>query len=301
MGSTRSGLALEPAPRQKAPLALRPPRANDPMSQSPLPVIRLVCVDVDGTLVGASGTVPPSIWQRVDDLRARGVHFCLCSGRPAFGVTRGYAERLDPAGWHVFQNGASVVHLPSGESRSRPLPEPYVAALIARARTHGRLLELYGDTEYTVEQDHARTRAHAALLGLPFVPRPFEARTEVVVRAQWLLTPQTLDPVLAEPHFDLEVVPSTSPVMPDTIFVNLTAQGVNKGTGIEIVAQALQIPLAEVMMIGDAGNDLPALARVGHPVAMGNGSPAVKAAARTVVGDVDDLGLLEALALVTPP
>lgn len=268
---------------------------------SSVPAIRLVCIDVDGTLVGASGVVPPSIWQRVADLRARGVHFCLCSGRPAFGVTRGYAELLDPTGWHVFQNGASVVHLPSGESRSRPLQGPYVADLIARARTHGRLLELYGDTEYIAEQDHPRTRAHAALLGLPFVPRAFEARTEPVVRAQWLLTTETFGPVLAEPHFDLEVVPSTSPVMPDTIFVNLTAHGVNKGTGIETVAQALQIPLLQVMMIGDAGNDLPALARVGHPVAMGNASPAVKAAARTVVGNVDDLGLLEALALVTPP
>lgn len=268
---------------------------------SPSPVIRLVGIDVDGTLVGASGVVPHVVWQRVADLRAQGVHFCLCSGRPAFGVTRGYAEQLDPAGWHVFQNGASVVHLPSGDSRSRPLPEPHLAALIDRARAHGRLLELYGDTEYTVERDHPQTRAHAALLGLPFVPRSFQARVEPVVRAQWLLTPQTLDPVLAEPHFDLEVVPSTSPVMPDTIFVNLTAHGVHKGTGIETVAQALQIPLEQVMMIGDAGNDLPALARVGHPVAMGNASPAVKAAARTVVGHVDDLGLLQALALVAPP
>lgn len=265
------------------------------------PLIRLVGIDVDGTLVGASGEVPAPIWERIEALRHQGVHFCLCSGRPAFGVTRGYAERLDPTGWHVFQNGASVVHLPSGASRSRPLPEVYIATLIERARSKGRLFELYGDTEYTVERDDPRARAHAALLGLPFRPQAFETRTQPVVRAQWLLTAETLGPVLAEPHFDLEVVPSTSPVMPETIFVNLTAAGVNKGSGIETVAQVLQIPLLEVMMIGDAGNDLPALARVGHPVAMGNASPAVKAAARTVVGDVDDLGLLQALALVAPP
>lgn len=261
-------------------------------------MIRLVAIDVDGTLLGASGEVHPKIWARVEALRARGVHFCLCSGRPAFGVTRGYAERLDPAGWHVFQNGASVVNVATGAARSQPIPGGTVATLIQRARQAGRLLELYGDTEYTVERDAPETRAHAALLGLPFEPRPFEAHRQGVVRAQWLLNRTTLAPVLAEPHPGLEVVPSGAPAMPQTVFVNLTAAGVSKGSGVEVVARALGLDLQEVMMVGDAKNDLPALTRVGFPVAMGNAEPEVQAVARRVVGHVDDLGLLEALALV---
>src|SRR5512133_143069 len=121
-------------------------------------MIRLVCVDVDGTLVGSSGTVLPRVWAAAERVRASGVRLAVCSGRPAFGVARDYAARLDPEGWHVFQNGASVVHLPSGRSLSRSLAPDLVAALVARARRTGRTLELYTDSTYAFENVSAATR-----------------------------------------------------------------------------------------------------------------------------------------------
>jgi hydroxymethylpyrimidine pyrophosphatase-like HAD family hydrolase len=42
-------------------------------------------------------------------------------------------------------------------------------------------------------------------------------------------------------------------------------------------------------------NDLEGMKTVGFPVAMGNGEPEVRRAARCVVGAVDDGGLAEAL------
>src|SRR5918912_1929288 len=97
-------------------------------------MLDLVCIDVDGTLVGSSGTVAPETWAAAERARAHGMRLAICSGRPAFGTTREYAERLDPDGWHVFQNGASVVHLPSSEWRSVPLAAPAVDRLVDRAR-----------------------------------------------------------------------------------------------------------------------------------------------------------------------
>jgi hydroxymethylpyrimidine pyrophosphatase-like HAD family hydrolase len=51
------------------------------------------------------------------------------------------------------------------------------------------------------------------------------------------------------------------------------------------------------MYVGDAGNDLPALQIVGHPIAMGNGDPAVRAIAARTVGDVESGGLMQAIEL----
>lgn len=262
-------------------------------------MVRLICIDVDGTLVGSSGTVLPAIWSAVERVRSAGIRLALCSGRPAFGITRDYAARLDPQGWHVFQNGASVLHLSSGESRSSRIADATVALLIERARRTGRTLELYTDKEYAVESSSERARAHARLLGVPFTPRPFDSLTGAIVRAQWVVGLEE-EAVLREPHPELTVSSSTSPVMPDTRFINLTPAGVDKASAVLLVAAQYGVPPAEVMMVGDGANDLGALRAVGFPVAMGNAEPEVRAATRARVGHVDEAGLAEALLLALP-
>lgn len=280
------------------PLVLRPlvlvvPNAlneNDHM-------VKLVCIDVDGTLVGSSGVVSPGIWSAAEGARARGLRLAICSGRPAFGLARGYAERLDPDGWHVFQNGASVMHVASGESRSRGLSARAVEQLVETAHATGRILELYTDAEYAVESGNERARRHAGLLGVPFHPRPFQSLHGRIVRAQWLLAMEEAEGVLAEPHEEIHLSLSHSPVMPDTAFVNMTAPGADKASAVRELAEAYGVPMDEVMMVGDGLNDLRALGVVGHSVAMANAEPEVLAVARYRVGHVDGDGLVEALDL----
>ena len=264
-------------------------------------MIRLVCIDVDGTLVGSSGVVHPDVWRAAERARAAGIRLAICSGRPAFGVTGDYARRLDAGGWHIFQNGASVVHLPTGRSLSARLAPETVAMLVDRAHRARRLLELYTDHDYAFESPSAaateRALAHAALLGVPFDPRPFASLRGAVVRAQWLVPHAELDAVVVEPHPGLEVSPSTSPAMPDTRFVNLTPAGVDKGSAVRAVAAEYGLPLAEVMFVGDGWNDAAAMRLVGCPVAMANAEPEARLAARRCVAHVDEGGLVEALEL----
>jgi Cof subfamily protein (haloacid dehalogenase superfamily) len=261
-------------------------------------MIDLICIDVDGTLVGSSGTVPDEVWTTADRLRARGVRLAICSGRPAFGITRGYAERLDAGGWHVFQNGSSVVHLPTGRSLSTPLGADNVRALVARARETGRILELYTDDGYVEETGSDRARRHAGLLGLEYQQRSLDAIDPArVVRAQWLIDPSETDAIVAEAGPALHLSPSIAPIMPDTVFLNITAAGVDKAFAVRAVARAYGVALDRVMMVGDGFNDAEAMRAVGFPVAMGNAEPAARAVARHHVAHVDEGGLTEALEL----
>ena len=258
-------------------------------------MLDLVFIDVDGTLVGSSREVSPAVWAGIDRARERGLRLALCSGRPAFGATQEFAKRLGPRGWHVFQNGASIVHAGTGESRSARMPRAALDMLIERSRRLGRSLELYADDEYAVEPDSDRARRHAELLKIEYAPRPFESLREPVVRAQWLLAQGEDGAVLAEPHAGLTLSPSLAPAMPDTIFVNITPAGVDKGSAVRAVAEAYDVRLDRVMYVGDGRNDAVAMREVGVPVAMANAEDEAIAAASHVVRDVDDDGLLDAL------
>jgi Cof subfamily protein (haloacid dehalogenase superfamily) len=271
--------------------------------------VQLICIDVDGTLVGTLGTVPAAVWRMAARLRDAGVRLAVCTGRPGFGDALAYARQLDAEGWHVFQNGASVVRA-GGASRSAGLLPGAVDALVEVAGRTGWPLELYADDRYVVwpgaDPSDDRAWRHSALLGVPYPQRALDALARdvdgAVVRAQWLVTHADVAAVLAEPVAGTRMLPSTSPVMPETAFVSVVADGVDKVVGVNTVAAAYGVPLARVMFVGDGANDAMAMAAVGaaggFPVAMGNAEPEAIAASRRVVGDVDAGGLAEALALV---
>jgi Cof subfamily protein (haloacid dehalogenase superfamily) len=258
-------------------------------------MIGLVGIDVDGTLIGKSGQVAPRVWEAVELARAKGIRLALCSGRPAFGRAVEYARRLDARGWHAFQNGASIVNLPTGQSRSVPLPPEAVTTFIAKARTDGAVLELYSDRDWVEESSAPWAVAHAELLGVRFEPRTFESLDGPVVRAQWLLTSEQATQFMSQPHPGLEVSQSTSPLMPGTQFVGFTRDGVSKASAMRTIAREYGIAMQNVMYIGDSGNDIPALRVVGHAIAMANSDPAVLEVAERVVAHVDDGGVADAL------
>lgn len=259
--------------------------------------VRMVCLDVDGTMLGESGTVRDAVWHAVETARRAGIHLTMCSGRPGFGVTRELAHRVNATGWHCFQNGASIVRLHDGQSQSAVLHDDIIRMLISRAREKNRLLELYTDTHYVTESESHVARVHAEVLGLPYAPQPYESLSPPIVRAQWIVPHHELDALVAEPHEGLEISPAMGPALPDQVFVNLTRRGVDKGYALRVIAAEYGVALDEVMYVGDGFNDTPALGIVGWPVAMGNAEPVAKALAAHIVADVESDGVAEALAM----
>lgn len=263
-------------------------------------MIPLICIDVDGTLVGSSKIVTEAVWSAVDQALERGQHLALSTARGAFGSSWEMAQRLDPSGWHVFHNGGAVVNTGSGHVKSDGLSREAIAEL-RRLESDDWFLELYAATAYVVESASAVSVDHAALMGLPFEPGSFNtflSEHDTIVRGQMVVPASDIAEVSKQIEpLGLSVSSATSPIMAGTAFVSITKPGITKATGIQTICESLDLTIDQVMMIGDGLNDLPAIEAVGHPVAMGNAEDAVKARAKHVVPSVDEDGVVDALAL----
>lgn len=266
-------------------------------------MIQLICIDVDGTLVGASGIVADEVWDAVDAALDRGQHLALSTARGAFAASWEMAKRLDPSGWHVFHAGGATVHTGTGDTRQHTLTDEQVSTAMSVADEHGWILELYSPADYAIEDETDIAVEHAGLMGVPYVKTAldeFIARGEHIVRVQFVV-PEAQIPDVHEAAggLGLAITSATSPIMPGTAFVSATQAGISKATGIAQICADLGLSIDDVMMVGDGLNDMPAIEAVGHPVAMGNAAAEVKAAARYHVAPVSEHGVAEALELST--
>jgi Cof subfamily protein (haloacid dehalogenase superfamily) len=245
--------------------------------------------------------VTEGVWDAVDQAVGRGQHLALSTARGAFASSWEMAQRLDPAGWHVFHAGGATVHTGTGESRAHSLSSEQLDASIDVATERRWVLELYSADDYAVALENELSVGHARLLGAPFVTRDLEtfiSSAGPVVRAQFVVPESAIPDVRqALDNVDLSITSATSPIMPGIAFVSATQGGITKATGISQVCDELGISIDRVMMIGDGLNDLPAIAAVGHPVAMANAALEVKEASRHQVASVEHDGVAEALQL----
>ncbi len=98
------------------------------------PDIRLIAVDMDGTLLRPDGSIPEGLWPLLDRLAQRGIAFAPASGRQLATLQRMFAGvpgDLD----YIAENGAYVVR-GDEEVSSDALDSGLVASVVERLRAH---------------------------------------------------------------------------------------------------------------------------------------------------------------------
>lgn len=92
-----------------------------------------------------------------------------------------------------------------------------------------------------------------------------------------------------------EAAPEMRIVSPIPEWFDVLPRDVSKAAGLDVLLDALDVDLDEVLVFGDAENDLEIMRKVPHSVAVANATPEVAAAACHHVGACADEGVADAL------
>ncbi|MET0459818.1 MAG: HAD-IIB family hydrolase [Ilumatobacteraceae bacterium] len=251
----------------------------------------LLALDVDGTLLTASGVLTPRTRDALRAADREAWAIALVTGRPLPQVLP-LVRELGVGEFVVAANGATVAEIESGRViYQASLPGFLVADALARARRAVPGLRLAVTTsrafhaEPGFDQLAPLTRDVAVVVD-DAAPRPDDDVHSTVL---FVLGGDTAT-LLAEVH---AVVPSGVDVSPSGLpgSVELTPPGVHKGRGVARLCARLGVDRLDVVAVGDGLNDHEMLTWAGRGVAMGNADRATKLLADEVTASNDDDGV----------
>ena len=269
--------------------------------------IRLIAVDIDGTLLDAASRLPDANREAIQAAAARGIEVVLATGR-AFHHALPVAKRLDAPVTLIVNNGA-LVKTPDGETLARrPVPRHLARALIVdtrSAREGGALIfDRSGATQYVYERidwSHPQRQWY------------YDRNRVYMTRVEPLETALDDDPVQvaftggvadmrtlagrvrALPSAGALTVTLTEYEQRDFSLLDVTAEGCSKGAALEDWAARRGVLPAGIMAVGDNLNDLDMLELAGHPVVMGNAVAELKRRGWPQTAGHDEAGLAQAI------
>ena len=262
----------------------------------PSPIVRLLVLDIDGTLIGADGLLRPRTITAVEAALAAGVRVALATGRmPSSALP--VARRLGIREPIIGLQGAAIREIPpDGATRPgrllfhRSLDVATTREAVAWCRAAGLVPHL-GRLE-TMYFDRADRNLDAWSRWLP---------TTIHVVADvgtWTGPPVSKVIAIGPPERPAAVVDDAVArfdgrarvMVSHPEFLEFVAPRVSKGEALRWLARREGIPMAQVMAVGDQLNDLDMIAAAGHGVAMGNAPDAVRSVARYVAPHVDEQG-----------
>jgi len=249
--------------------------------------IKLVAVDMDGTLLNENNVLSPKTIKVVKTAKTQGIKVVLCTGRPLTGVTPFLQELglTEASDYVITFNGALVQNTASGEILVRhTLTHTQYLEIESLSRQIGVHLHAEDDQFiYTANRDISRyTTGESALVNMPIKFRHVDeiAPDKAFSKAMLIDEPAIL--AEAKAKIPEHIFNEYQFVQSEPYFLEVLNKNAGKGNGLRDLANALGIQQDEVMAVGDQGNDLSMLEYAGLPVAMDNAIPELKAIAKVI-------------------
>lgn len=265
--------------------------------------IKLVAIDIDGTLINDQRQITPKTVAALKKATAAGVKVVLCTGRPMTGVTA-YLKELGIAN----QDDEYVVSFNGGLAQSTS------GNVIVN---HSISFDDYADWEnfclkqgvhsqietrdyiYTTNQDLSKyTIYESGLVNMPVRYRSMDEMARerdqyIVAKAMMVDEKDKIDTALA--HLPQDLRDRFSIVRSEDFYLEFMHPSASKGQTLKTLSEQLGIKQDEVMALGNAQNDNSMIEFAGIGVAMGNSIPETLKIADVTVADNNHDGVAEAV------
>ena len=270
-------------------------------------MIRLVAIDIDGTLLDTRWQLPDRNRDAICDAVRAGVEVAIVTGRMS-SFAQPVLDLLPCPVTAIVSNGA-VVRAPDGATAMRHvLPRDVAASILgAAAEWPDRAALIFdrpGDGQMVIgriDRSDPLRRAYAERNRAfvrevePLASALTEDPVVVMFNGPVSVMRELVDRLRAMPAAGAFSVNLTEYESRDVLFVDVLAAGCTKGATLAEWARRGGYARDEVMALGDNLNDLEMLEAAGQPVVMGNAVPALLERGWPITATNDEAGVAEAI------
>ena len=255
---------------------------------------RMLVLDLDDTLLKDYRTVSELTRRRLLEAQQQGMIVVLASGRPTYAMQH-LAKELclaEYGGYLISFNGARITSCANQHILlSVDISHAQMCKLFDLAQEHGVYIQTYTEDHILVSKDNEYTQIEKEITGMDVIEcADFKAEIpKTAVKAMMLEHPDRLK----------EVEKALRPVVENELYMTITKPfflefmnpAVDKGKSLVTLAQHLNVPMEQVIAVGDSYNDISMIKAAGLGVAMGNAVEAVKQAADYETADNEHDGV----------
>ena len=266
--------------------------------------IKLIALDLDGTLLNMEKKVPQGNYQALKECEKAGIQIVLATGRGVGGIPPMIRE-LPGANYAITTNGAVVADLKNNKAiKTCGLSNEMIQRILNIAKKYHSATDPFIDGRAITEP---ASIDHMDEFGLsPEMQKLIRDTREVVPNVmEYVKTTgaeaEKVNIFMADLE-EREVLRKELMAIPElsissSMYNNLeiNAKGADKGSALLWLADYLGIDREETMSFGDGENDIPMIQAAGIGVAMENALDTVKAAADMITLKNDEDGVAAAI------
>lgn len=274
----------------------------------------LVAIDMDGTLLTSDGTISEENIKAIQEVQQLGHQITICSGRSHPDIQQ-ILQKYGIEASIISGNGAMVYH---GDFVIQLfLSDKMITDLLAILKNNNVFVEIYTEQGIIMEENSSlflyeeiERLAKSNLID----EKASKQRADIILNQNSIIRVPDIHALdfskmriykMNGVTFD----PNKRSLLMDLINrrddISVTTGGpatiefghgkTNKGYGLQCLAEHLQIPLEETLVIGDNFNDIPMFKVAGQSIAMANSEKEVKQLATYMTDDHNRHGVAKAL------